>query len=114
MGKESVGMGVPPTTISVSALLSGFESGVEVATVAVLPRLPEAAGDTRTVIVTVAPPPAGTVPRFAVTMPVDPTGGPPQVPWLVWQETNVAADGSGSVIETASASAGPAFPTVSV
>jgi hypothetical protein len=47
-------------------------------------------------------------------VPVDPTGGPPQVPWLVWQETNVVADGSGSVIETASASAGPAFPTVSV
>jgi hypothetical protein len=39
--------------------------------------------------VIVALPPTGSVPRFAVTVPLVPTGGPTHVPTLVVHETNV-------------------------
>ena len=105
---ESVGMLAPAATTDVLELLSGLVSGVVVSTVAVLRIVPEGCA-TVTVMVIVAPAPAGMVPRTAVTVPPAPGGGPPQVPWLATQETKPVPGGSGSVTVTASASAGPAF-----
>ncbi len=107
---ESVGMVEPATTTEVLESLSGFVSGVDVSTVAVLVSTP-AGCVTVTVIVIVAPPPAGMVPRLAVTVPPEPGAGPLQVPWLVTHEMKVVPGGRGSLTVTASASAGPALAT---
>ena len=101
-----MGMVDPPTTTLVSESLLGLESGVLVSTVAVLEMAPDGA-TTVTEMVTVALPPAGIVPRLAVTVPL----AFAQVPWLAAQERNEMPEGSGSVTTTVRASAGPAFET---
>lgn len=110
MPGERVGIVEPATITLVSLSLPGFESGVEVSTVAELMIVP-AGATIVTVIVSVALPPAGIVPRAAVTVPPVPMGGPTQEPWLDWHETNTVLAGSGSVTVTASAPAGPALAT---
>lgn len=111
MGAERVGIVEPETTTSEALLLSGLGSGVVEVTVAVFRIMPEAV-TTVVRIVSVAPLPARIVPREATTVPLVPTGGPVQVPWLGAQDTNVVPGGSGSVTVTPSAVDGPALATV--
>lgn len=83
IGPDSVGIVAPVTTTTASELLSGFESGVDVVTVAVLRMPPAAPAASCTRIRITAPEPAGSVPRSAVTMPIVPGAGPPQIPRVV-------------------------------
>src|SRR5262245_51473228 len=109
MPEESVGIVDPPTTTRVSESLFGLESGVLEATVAVFVIAP--AGDTTvTEMVSVAPEPAGIVPKLAVTVPLPFA----QVPWLAEHDRYERPEGSGSVTLTARASAGPALETAIV
>ena len=102
-------VGCACTTVSADALLfvaSGSLVGDE--TEAVLCRAPAVVGVT--LIVTVASPFAGTMPRSQPTVPSSCV----QVPWLAVAEPNVTPAGSVSVTETESAASPPALWTVSV
>ena len=105
-------VGIPELIVvtAVDVLFPGSGSGVEDVTVAVLTRLPYPEA-TRTTISRVTTSPTARVPSAAVTVPVDPTDGPAQVPTLVEQETYVVLDGSGSVSATSAAASGPALMT---
>lgn len=83
IAEESVGIGAPATTTVASELLSGFESGVEVVTVAEFVSGPAAEPSSATRMRTTAPDPAGRAPTSAVTIPVVPGAGPPHVPSVV-------------------------------
>ena len=87
----------------------GFESGVEVFTVAVFVIAPDEE-TTVTTMVTVALLPFGIVPRAAVTVPL----AFAQEPCVAAQDTNEVAEGSGSVMVTAWALAGPELATTIV
>ena len=66
-----------------------------------------------TVMVTVADPPMVRLPSEQLTVPVEPTGGAVQLPWLALKLTNPLPDGSVSVSEPAVAF-GPRFCTLIV
>ena len=100
--------------VAVALLFARFESAVGDETVAVLfTRLPAPALTLATRVI-VAEPRLATVPRFAVTVPAEPTGGPVHVPTVGVHDTNVVPVGSGSLTTTLAAAAGPALLTVIV
>jgi hypothetical protein len=110
--------GGPATTVvpAVAVLFAGNPSD-EVLTVAELLRKSGSvvgAPGAVTAIVMVAEPDAAMIPRFPVTVPFVPTGGPLQLPWLVMHETRVVPGGSGSVTVARHAASGPPLETVSV
>lgn len=77
----------------VEVLCEKFVScGVDV-TVAMFVTEPPTGAVTVALIVMMATAGAGSVPRLAVTVPLEPTAGPVQLPWLVTQETKVVSPG---------------------
>src|SRR5712692_1061077 len=96
-----------------AVLLPVAGSGVEAVTKAVLvSELPPGAV-TVTWIVTRAKPGVGMEPRFAMTLPLDPTAGPRQLPWLTVQERKVVPTGRGSFNTTPLEVLGPLLLTPS-
>jgi hypothetical protein len=86
--EESVGMDPPSGALTEKVLLGGLGSGVGDVTETVL-TTPLVAPAVPTTIVSVALLLANIVPRFAVTVPLVPTGGPEHDPTLAAQETKV-------------------------
>lgn len=86
--KERVGTGPPIGALTVKMLFGGMGSGVVDVTETEL-TIPLVAPAVPTTIVIVALPPTASVPRFAVTVPLVPTGGPAHAPTLVVHEMKV-------------------------
>ena len=102
------GVGGGPTRVTlVPLLLPGFGSVTADDATAVFVRVEPAEAVTLTTIVMVAFAEDAMLPRLAVTVPLVPTAGPVQVPWLEVQETKVVPLGSGSLTITPVAGSGP-------
>jgi hypothetical protein len=108
-----VGIAALRAVLTVAVLSAGFGSGVDEVTTAAFVSVPLAAM-TFTTITRVAEADGVKEPRIAETVPVVPTGGPAQIPWLVEQETKTVPAGRGSVTRTPAAVAGPALNTTIV
>lgn len=98
----------------VPVLFALFVSGDDAVTTAEFVSVRPPGALTLTAIDRVAKPGNEIVPRFAVTVPLDPTDGPLQLPWLEEQETNVVPAGSGSLTIAPLAAAGPLLFTMIV
>src|SRR6266851_5453607 len=96
-----------------AVLLAGTGSGVEEVTEAVLVSVMPPGAVTVTTIVTTAKPGEGIEPGLAKTVPLDPTAGPRQLPWLTVQERNVVPTGRGSLRTTPFEMPGPLLLTKS-
>jgi hypothetical protein len=97
----------------VALLFAGFGSAVDDVAVAVFESVVPAPAVTLTTIVTVTEPPGPMFKRLAVTVSFVP-GFPLHVPMLGVQEEKVVPTGSGSVMTTFAARAGPLFVTTTV
>jgi hypothetical protein len=112
--ERSVAAAVVTDVVAVALLFARFESAVGDETVAVFETTLPAPALTLTTRLMVADPRLGIVPRSAVTVPVDPGGGPAQLPTDGTHETKVVPVGSTSLTTTFAAVAGPALLTVMV
>jgi hypothetical protein len=110
--KTGGGAGALTVVVWFAVLFAVFGSCSLPVTLAVLVKVPAAVACTVTVTVAVALTP--TLPRLAVTVPVDPTGGVTKLPWLVVAETNVIEAGRLSVNVTPVPVDVPELLTVSV
>lgn len=93
--------------VSIEELLPDTGSFDVLATTTVLLIVEPGVALTFTTRVTLAEPPRRIVPSEQVTVPVPPTGGAVDVPWLVVTEMNVVPTGTASVTVTPVAELGP-------